>query len=307
VSRGLPFTSLLTAGYDWAGAVARARAEAGPFDATVVLLSRLDPWVRRFVEGRSILDAIDSLEKNAEERSRASSLSAWLWRHEAARIRRAERDASIAYDEVLVVSDDEAPELNARTIPSGVEIGPLHSDQQRAFDFAFWGRLAYFANADAVRLLLREIWPAIRRLAPTATLAIGGASAPADLAREAVAPGVTFVSPVPDMPAFARNAKIALLPIRYGTGQGSKPVEAAEAGCAIAATPHALRDLAPLRAHAVLTDDAQELAVAAVSLLRDSARLATNAKALRHAVETHYARERTHERLRDVVQARGAA
>lgn len=301
IAQRLPFTSLLTAAFDWRDAIARARRDAGTFDATIVLLSRLDPWVRDHIEGLRILDAIDSLVRNTNERARSSSLAAPLWRIEASRITRAEDDASRAYDRVIVVSEEETAELRATAISNGVVILPLE-EKSRTYDFAFWGRLAYFANADAARMLIHEIWPRIRAAAPNATMVIGGSDAPRDIARDAERAGITLVSPVLDMKAFARDAKIALVPMRFGTGQSSKMLEAAEAGCAIVSTTHAMRGLATLAREAVLADDAASLASEAVALLRDDARRTSVATALRRTVEEHYARRVTHEQMLAVVQ-----
>jgi glycosyltransferase involved in cell wall biosynthesis len=298
---GLPWTTLLTAGHDWSGAIAKARAALGPFDATVVILSRLDPWVRTHLEGRRVLDAIDSLARNTRERARAATWTRPLWSYEAGRVTRAEGDATRAYDRVLVVSEDEAAEMRAIAIPNGIAVRPLIDDRPRRFDFAFWGRLSYFANLDAARLLIQEVWPAIRREAPGATLVLGGSNVPPKLASDARSAGITLVSPVPDMASFARDVKIALLPLRFGSGQSSKTMEAAEAGCAIAAMPQTMRGFEPLRPFATVADDPQALAHAAVALLRDEPRRIEMGRQLRATVAQHYDRNLTCARLRAVV------
>jgi len=104
------------------------------------------------------------------------------------------------------------------------------------------------------------------------------------------------------MAALARQVSVALMPVRYGTGQANKTLEAAEAGCAIVGTPAALRGLDALAAHASLAADAEGLARAAVALTSDSARRAAMGKALRAAVETHYSRAETLARLAALVQ-----
>lgn len=302
----LPLTTLLTAAYDWATAIAHARRDLGAIDATIVILSRLDPWVRDLLEGRRILDAIDSLGHNTLERSRASSLTSF-WRREAQRVQRAEDDAVRAYDDVLVVSEEETSAMHATAIPNGVVIAPLEPKRRRRYDFAFWGRLSYFANADAARVLIHETWPAIRELAPNATLVIGGSHVPHDIQRDAERAGIALVTPVPDMQTFARDAKIALVPMRFGSGMQTKILEAAEAGCAIAATTHAMRGLAPLALHATLADDTLSLARAAVELLRDERGCVQHGLALRREVQQHFARELTHQRLLALLQRGQAA
>ena len=305
---GLPFQCLLGTTHDWASAVADARAAAGPFDATIVILSRMHPWVRASLDGRVLLDAVDSLRRSAAERAKAATPPLrWLWRIEERRMARLEREAVDAYERVIVVSEEETAELRAIAIPVGIDAAPLAPDAPRAFDFGFWGRLPYFANADAASWLLREIWPAIRALHPSATLVIGGAGAARTLREEAQRSGVTLVSPIDDVRAFARSIRVALMPLRYGSGQSNKILEAAEAGCALVGTPCAFRGLAALAEHAHVEESAEGFARAAVALVTDDARRESEARALRNVVETRYDRAVTRDRMRAIVRGEAAA
>jgi glycosyltransferase involved in cell wall biosynthesis len=304
---GAPLQSLLAAPYDWPGAIARAQKELGAFDATIVLLSRLDPAVRQQLQGFRVLDAIDSLRRSMDERARKSSAATrWLWRMEARRVARVEHDAAHTYDRVLVVNPEDCAELRATAVPLGVEIAPL-GEAPRTYDFAFWGQLAYFANADAAAWLIDEIWPAIRARLPHATLLLGGANAPARLRAMHGRAGITVQCPVPDVARFARSAKIALFPVRFGTGQSSKVLEAAEGGCAIVATPKAMRALEPLAPFASIAEDAQTFAQAAIDALANDAQRTANAGALRAAVTANFARQTTLDRLAAIVQRAEAA
>jgi len=294
----LPWQSLLAAPYDWYDAIARAQRDLGAFDATIVILSRLHPWIPD-AEGTRILDAIDSLARNAHERARAaSSLTRWLWRGEERRTARAEAAIERAYDHVLFVSHGEAG-TRGLAISNGVQIRPLEP-RERRYDFGFWGRLAYFANADAAQWLIDEIWPAIRAIKPEATLVIAGADASAKQRRDAESAGITFVSPVDDVATLARDVRVAILPLRYGSGESTKMLEAAEAGCAVVATPLGVRSLPELATHAAIAEDAQSLAREAVNLLTKSG------TELRHIVAQHYSREATLEKLDALVRRRAA-
>ena len=92
VRERLPIQTLLAAGYKWRRAIDEATRELGPFDATIVILSRCDPWVRPSLGGgMRVLDSIDSLRRNAEERGDAASgLMRRFWRFEERRLARAE-------------------------------------------------------------------------------------------------------------------------------------------------------------------------------------------------------------------------
>jgi len=306
--RGLPIQCLLSAPFDWASAIETAQRDSGPFDATIVILSRLHPWVIPSLRGRAILDAVDSLRKSAAERVRAATpATRWLWKREERRMKVLESEASRAYDEVIVVSEEETSEFaRAVAVPLGIATGPLPSGE-RACDFGFWGRLRYFANDDAARWLLDEIWPAIQRLQPASTLVIGGAEASRSLRKLAERHGVNLVSPVDDMHDFARTIRVALMPLRFGSGQATKVLEAAEAGCAIVATPHAVRGFEPLARHVPIETTAAALARAAVDLITDSPRRARLASALRDVVASDYSRSATLARLSAIASGKQAA
>jgi glycosyltransferase involved in cell wall biosynthesis len=272
IQRGLPATALLAAGRDWSEALARA---GGPFDVAVVVLARTDPWVFPHLRARrNVLDAIDSLAANLAERARhAGGPAAWLWRLESARTARLEADASRRYDRVLVVAGSEAAAFGdvASVVPIGVELRPAGSGT-RDFDVGFTGRLAYFANRDAARWLLEAIWPRVRAALPGATLLLAGADAPASIRGWHGRDGISVFSPVADPPALLRRVRVALLPLRFGTGQSVKALEAAEAACAIVATPAGVRGVGPLAEAVATAERPDDLAAQVVGLLRDEAR-----------------------------------
>jgi len=321
----LPLQTLLAAPYGWSEAIGRAQREAGPFDATVVILSRLDPWIRSALwrtgtpacpgTDRSVcpplrvLDAIDSLRRNTEERaSQAGAPLRWFWRGEERRLARSEAVAARGYDHVIVVSEEDLADLGASgsAVSNGVVIGALE-ERPRRFDFGFWGRLAYFANADAAEYLLDEIWPRIRERRPTVTLAIAGAHATRSIRRKANQPGVTLLSPVDHMPTLARDVRVALLPLRYGSGESTKTMEAAEAGCAIVGMPKAFRGVGTLAAHARVASSPEAFADAAIALLDDHAAREQMARELRAAVAASHARETTLARLAAIAFEENAA
>ncbi|HQT94142.1 MAG TPA: glycosyltransferase family 4 protein [Thermoanaerobaculaceae bacterium] len=300
VAEGFPATALLAAGYDWRGALARAQDGAGAFDAAVVLLARLDPWVVRDIRAeRMVFDAVDSLAANLEARAAASRGPArWLWRWEAARTRLLESDAARRYDRTLVVAEAERAAFGERAaaIFHGVELDPPATGD-RDFDVGFWGRLAYFANRDAARLVREEIWPRIRAHRPEATLLVAGADAPAAVRGWHGRDGITVVSPMEDRAALLRRVKVALFPLRFGTGQSNKVLEAAEASCALVATPEAVRGLDAIAAGTALATKPEELAARVIELLDNPTAARAAGSALRAAVEREYSRAAACERL----------
>ncbi len=300
----MPATTLLAAGYAWGAAIRKAERLRGPFDVAVVLLARLDPWVFHHLEApRKVLDAVDALGVNMTERAAAAGgLARWLWQREARRTVALERDAGRRYERVVVVTESERKAFGERAvaITHGVELLPLE-EGTRDIDAAFWGRLAYFANDDAVRFILDEIWPEVRALRPGATLLIGGAAARRWMRRHHGRDGVTVASPLPSREKTLRRVKVALLPVRFGSGQSNQVLEAAEAGCAVVSTPSGMRGLAELQPHVMIEQEPRALAARVAELLAAPERASRAGRELRALAEAGLSRELACSRLAELV------
>jgi len=107
---------------------------------------------------------------------------------------------------------------------------------------------------------------------------------------------------VGDIGSFARNIRVALMPLRFGSGQSNKVLEAAEGGCAIVGTPQAFRGLAPLASHARIESSTADFARAAVDLLADDGLRTRQAARLREVVTAEYARSATLDRLAAIAR-----
>jgi glycosyltransferase involved in cell wall biosynthesis len=281
-----------------------------------VLLSRLVPWLPERPARRTILDSIDSAAVGMAERARAARGPArWFWHRERRAAERLEAEAARRYDAVVAVTRDESARFGDKgvTLPVGIALPPwpaagrrgdhsgdLGDGDERGVDFAFWGRLPYFANRRAVRLLLDRLWPRIRARRPGATLVVGGAEAPRWLRSRDGRDGVRVVSPIGDRDALLAGVRVALLPIEYGSGQSLKTLEAAAAGCAIAGTTAAFRGCEHLMAAAVVEDDPDRLADRAVDLVESDS--AAAGRALYALVAVHDSRPALLARMARLVE-----
>lgn len=304
----LPFQSLLAAGFDWPAAL----REAGEgFDAAVAFVARATPWLAgRLPARRTILDAIDATSVNSAERARATrGVARLFWEADARRMARVEREAGERFDRTLVVSAAEREPFGPRAlvVPNGVEIGAEASGGRREFDFAFWGNLSYFANHDALAILIARIWPLIRGLRPDATLLIAGANAPKHVAGLDGREGITVVSPAGDRSALLRRVSVALLPLRAGSGVSNKVLEGAEASCALAGTPLAFRGLTDLATGQVVEEEPAQLARLCAELASDPPRIAACGATARNRVVTAHDRHATGRRLRQIIGREGSA
>src|SRR5262249_37430137 len=101
----------------------------------------------------------------------------------------------------------------------------------------FLGALDWRPNLDAVRLLLDDIFPAVRAAEPEVRLALVGRHPPGWLlervAREA---GVELHADVPDVRPFLGGAGVLAVPLRVGDGSRLKILEALATGLPVVST-----------------------------------------------------------------------
>jgi glycosyltransferase involved in cell wall biosynthesis len=245
-----------------------------------------------------VVDYVDALSQAARQAAHDDP-APWrraYWEAEAPRLARAERRAAAGAAVLVATTPFDAAHLppGTRAIANGVELRPPET-LPRGPVVAFSGRLGYRPNVLAVRRLIDSIWPRVVRDVPSARLVLGGADAPAWLRARAGRAGVEIESPVADMPAFLRRARVAAAPVALGTGTPNKLFEAFEAGAAVVASPEvAARAVTEGETPPVAqarTDD--EFAATLVALLRDPDRAARAGARGRAWVEAHADRART--------------
>ncbi len=260
--------------------VRRVREHALSHDAVLYVTSRV------FVPdaGPAVaVDHVDALSENTLRRATSYKLRAlrFLWRAEANRLRRWERRAAMASTVQLVTSPSDADALPREPVPIIVPIGvdldrtPPPTCGERDIDVIFTGDMRYPPNRDAAAWLAADILPRLleRRPGVRAVFAGRGADTLPSYA------GVEVVSDVPDLGAWLTRAKIAVAPLRIGTGVPNKVLEAACAGAAIVLTASANSGLGLSDAAAGVADDAEPLADEIARLLeRPSLRLERRAR-----------------------------
>jgi glycosyltransferase involved in cell wall biosynthesis len=108
---------------------------------------------------------------------------------------------------------------------------------------AFWGRLDFGPNVQALEWFCRRVWPLVRQQVPDARFTIIGFQ-PLPAVRElASGAGITLVSDLADLRPTARRHSVAVLPFVSGAGIKNKLLEAAAMALPIACTPTATRGL----------------------------------------------------------------
>jgi glycosyltransferase involved in cell wall biosynthesis len=166
----------------------------------------------------------------------------------------------------------------------------------------FIGHLGYPPNRDAVRILVKQILPLIRKQLPQVECLIAGRSAGSDI-MALQGPGITVISDRPDLGEVWRRGQVLLVPLRWGAGSRLKLLEAAAYGVPIVATPFAADGLSlqpEMDFFSGVTPE--ELAQGCLSVLahpEEAARLSWQA---RKRVESEHSWEHYRETIRQIYE-----
>jgi glycosyltransferase involved in cell wall biosynthesis len=185
-----------------------------------------------------------------------------------------EREWLPRFDQVLVTSAEDArrvaeaaPATRAAVYPNAIP-RVEQPQEAEANAIAFSGNLEYHPNMVAIRWFAREIWPAVRRRHPDLEWRLIGKNPDAVVER---GPGIHVVGPVADAVRELAAAKIAVVPLRSGSGTRFKILEAWAAGRAVVSTTLGAEGLGAVAGeHLAIADHAGPFIAAIELLLADA-------------------------------------
>lgn len=172
----------------------------------------------------------------------------WYIKKQWEKFERFERWAYGAAGGVVAVSEADSALIRERfgarrvwVVDNGVDTdyfapaadGPARDEKR----ILFLGSLDWRPNLDAVKLLLDQIFPAVRAAEPAARLCLVGRRPP-DWLRRACAeqPGVELHADVPDVRPFLARCGMLAVPLRIGGGSRLKILEALATGTPVVST-----------------------------------------------------------------------
>jgi polysaccharide biosynthesis protein PslH len=205
--------------------------------ADVVLVNTV-----RSIRGRlgvpMVVDHVDALSLNMQRRAECDEWLALRWAAliEAQLLVTWERRVARWSSAQVATAEEDSRRLIQRppihVIPVGWDEPPGVSPINRDIDVVVTGNMGYPPNRDGARWFANEIVPLIRvRVPDLRAWVVGRGAASLGLS------GVTVASDVAEMSDYLRRAKVAVAPLRWGTGTPYKVVEAAANGAAVVATP----------------------------------------------------------------------
>lgn len=256
------------------------------FDAVFVYSSAMAQYVPRDWQSRTIADLVDvDSEKWREYAERTSPPLTWLYRMEAARLRKYEDEIVSEFANTILTTKREAALLDEldeftrrarlRIITNGVDLDYFEPVPQAmtsgvAPRLVFTGAMDYYANIEAVEWFVTEVFPLIRAQEPHAEFFIVGSNPTDKVKRLAQHAGVTVTGFVEDVRPYLHSATACVLPLRIARGVQNKLLEAMATGKAIVATSEAIAGLPVVSGEDLLTADSpNDFAGATLQIIRD--------------------------------------
>ena len=181
------------------------------------------------------LDYMDALSAGMFRRAAVSPPPLrWLWAAEARRLRRYEARIFDYFDAHTLIAEADRPWIShperdrIHIVPNGVDTSYFTpSPRPDGACCAFIGNMAYAPNVDAAVHLAQDILPLVKH--PGATLLLAGAS-PSPAVRALAGPRIEVTGWLEDIRSAYARAVLFVAPLRLGTGQQNKILEAMASG-----------------------------------------------------------------------------
>jgi glycosyltransferase involved in cell wall biosynthesis len=224
--------------------------------------------------------------------------------------RRLERKWLPAFSLLLATSAEDA--LRVRETAAGVPVAvypnaiplidtPFVHEQDA---IVFSGTLEYEPNRDAVSYFRRCIWPTLRDRFPSLRWRLVGRNPEAVTPLIAGDPRIECSGPVDDAVRELARAKVAVVPLRAGSGTRLKIIEAWAAARAVVSTPLGAEGLPAVHGRNIMiTDDAVGFGEAVSSLLLTPSLRASLGQAGRQLYEREFTWQAAWEKLAAALES----
>jgi glycosyltransferase involved in cell wall biosynthesis len=225
--------------------------------------------------------------------------------------RKLQREEIAAYEDaegvcVCSVADQQrlskdAPAARTVVVPNAADVEGLRPSSSdpvpNADTVLFFGLLATVPNVDGLLFFVRDIWPRVLAVRPSAQFLIVGANA-APALRALEGRGVNIVGPVDDLRPYLSRAAVVVVPLRLGSGTRLKILESWAMARPVVSTSLGAEGLESVAGrHLLIADDPDEFAAAVLRILNEPELAARLGAAGRDLVSESYSWRGTAESL----------
>lgn len=295
------------------------------FDAVLAFSSSMAPLALQVPARRRVLDFVDlDSRKWAESVNGASWPMKWVYRTEARRLARREREWMTGFDASVLCTPREAELVSDPVLrqglhvietgaAAGIPIAETGPSERQGWSAAilpsepivgFVGAMDYGPNIDGVRWFAERIWPLVLEKRPDARFLIVGRS-PVKAVRD-LADGtrVEVTGAVPAVEPYLRRMRVMVAPLRLARGLQTKVLTAMTAGRPCVATPCVAEGIGAQAGQDLLVAESPAAFAAAVTeVLSDEARAAAIGRAGRRFVIHRYRTDDALARLEQLLVA----
>jgi sugar transferase (PEP-CTERM/EpsH1 system associated) len=227
---------------------------------------------------RRIADMVDVDSQKWSDYARQSKLpKRWLYRREAATLRRVESRIAASFDATIVATSEElallrefAPEARGRVVCIGNGVDGDYFSPDREYEnpyhsggtpIAFIGAMNYWPNVDAVAYFVRTILPLVRQRIADAQFFIVGSNPAPEVVGLASGSEIVVTGWVPDVRPYAAHARAIVAPLRIARGVQNKVLEGMAMSKPVIASSKALAGItADIDKDVFLADNPEEFA-----------------------------------------------
>jgi len=259
-----------------------------------------------------VMDFVDALSLNLRRRA---TYERWPMKPvaaaEAIRLHSYEQEICRTWDHATTVSAVDRDAIgdfpNLSVNPSGVDLEafPYRAEGRDPSTIVFSGNMGYFSNIDAISWFVREIFPRIVHEEPNAKLLIVGSRPGRKVKALAnLDPRIRVTGMVERMQPYLHRCAVAIAPMRAGSGQLFKLLEAMSSGAPLVATSLAADATEAIAGrHLLKADGAESFAHCVLRLIREPSLALRIAREARQLVEQRYRWERVVAELEDIYQS----
>ena len=269
-------------------------------DVILCQLVRMAEYVKDSHDVPRVLDYMDALSAGiARQSNLAPPLLRWIYRLEFRRLRSYEVTVFDYFDGRTIISDADRsliqhPEKQLiEVVPNGIDAAffkrseNLSSKTEKPKTLLFTGNMSYPPNVDAAVQLVEQILPKLTT--PDVHVVIAGTEPDARV-KQLVSNRVEVTGWIPDIRQAYAAADVFVAPLRIGTGQQNKILEAMSMELPCVTTQHVLRGFpkeTDENPPMLVADSAERLAAEIDTLLGNSEKCLRTGQLSRAWVEKH--------------------